>query len=535
MIIKHAHIDRFRALRNIDFDLGSKITAIVGHNATMKTTILGILSQTFTISKNHPMFGEKTIDGYNFHSQFGEKFKLTNKDVAGQHKWRLDLFNGVYKKNYFEAESILRDKKSNSIRFWSTEGRGADMNYPQVPVYYISLKRVTPIGEEKNVNISSNLNPDEKEFLLREYKTIFSVTANNTFSVETISSPNKHSAAIHSENYDAMAISAGQDNLAKLLLAVLSFKRLKDKYPKDYIGGILLIDEIESTFHPSAQRMLLKRIYKYAKEFRIQFIFTTHSPTIVKSAFPDKYNRYDAQLLYLKRIGTVVKNYNNPNIDDVISELSGEVRNKKKNTKKMPVFCEDIVARNIVNNLLLDYKQYIKVENCSLGAESYLELIRVKLPSIKEAIVILDGDKNKSSAKKIQQYNAQNVIFLPSDYCPEKLFYLFLYSLEEDDKFWDNSPGGFDKTKCFLEYVNLPDNNDKTDEYKDWFERNKKNFGKSYCRLIKYWKEKKTNEYKQFMESFIRAYNLLAHEYHYEEIVENTESINPNTVVNLEY
>ena len=44
--------------------MGSKITAVVGYNGTMKTTILGILSQTFTISKGHVMNGEKTIAAY---------------------------------------------------------------------------------------------------------------------------------------------------------------------------------------------------------------------------------------------------------------------------------------------------------------------------------------------------------------------------------------------------------------------------------------------------------------------------------------
>ena len=98
MIIKHAHIDQFRAIKNIDFDLGKKITAIVGHNGTMKTTILGILSQTFTLSKDvSPMYGEQTIDGYNFHSQFKEKFKMTEKDIPGEHKWRLDLYENIYK------------------------------------------------------------------------------------------------------------------------------------------------------------------------------------------------------------------------------------------------------------------------------------------------------------------------------------------------------------------------------------------------------------------------------------------------------
>lgn len=517
MIIKHAHIEKFRALRNLDFDLGSKITAIVGHNGTMKTTILGILSQTFTISKDHPMVGEKTIDGYNFHSQFGEKFKLTEKDKAGEHKWRLNLYDGIYKTDYFEAESIIRDRKTNQIRFWSTEGRGADMNYPQVPVYYISLKRVTPIGEEKRVDVTSELEDDEKQFLFREYKSIFSITSDSELSVETISSTNKHSAAIHTDQYDAVTISAGQDNVAKILLAVLSFRRLKNKYPNDYKGGILLIDEIESTFHPSAQKMLIKRIYKYAKDYQIQFIFTTHSPSVIKASFPDKYNKVEAQLLYLKRVGKCVKSYNNPNIDDVVAELSGEVIKKKKKIKKLPIFCEDIVARNIIRNWLSTYKDYYKISSCSLGAEEYLELIRVGLLSIEEAVVILDGDKNTTSVnKKIDKYSAKNVMFLPSNNCPEKMFYSFLYHLEDDNCFWDNSLGGFDKTKCFLEYATLLDNNASTEMYKKWFDSVSNNFGKGYSKLLNHWKVTNAEEYETFINSFVTAYNYVAQKYQYE-------------------
>lgn len=525
MIIKHAHIEKFRALRNLDFDLGSKITAIVGHNGTMKTTILGILSQTFTISKNHPMVGEKTIDGYNFHSQFGEKFKLTEKDVPGEHKWRLDLYDGVYKTNYFEAESIIRDKKSNVIRFWSTEGKGADMNYPQVPVYYISLKRVTPIGEEKKVDISSELEDSEKQFLFQEYKSIFSDTSKANLIVENISSTNKHSAAIHTDQYDAVTISAGQDNVAKILLAVLSFKRLKEKYPDDYIGGILLIDEIESTFHPSAQKMLIKRIYKYAKDYKIQFIFTTHSPSVIKSAFPDKYSKGEAQLLYLKRVGRCVKEYHNPNIDDVVAELSGEVVKKNKKIKKLPIFCEDIVARSILRNWLSTYKDYFKISSCSLGAEEYLELIRVGLSSIEEAVVILDGDKNTNMVnKKIYKYNAKNVMFLPTTDCPEKMFYKFLYNLEEDDCFWDNSLGGFDKAKCFLEYATLLENNASTDMYKKWFDSVKTNFGKGYHKLLNHWKVTNPDEYETFISSFISAYNYVAQKLYYDIIPPTTNN-----------
>ncbi|MBR0414765.1 MAG: ATP-binding protein, partial [Clostridia bacterium] len=487
-------------------------TAIVGHNGTMKTTILGILSQTFTLSKDvSPMYGEQTIDGYNFHSQFKEKFKMTEKDIPGEHKWRLDLYENIYKNDSFEAHSIRRGGGSNSIRFWSTEGRAASMNYPQVPAYYLSLKRVTPIGEEKNISINAELSEEEKEFLITEYKSIFSVTASGGFSVETISSKNKHSAAIHSNSYDAVTISAGQDNVAKLLLAILSFKRLKEKFPQDYRGGILLIDEIESTFHPLAQQLLIKRIYKYAKDYKIQFIFTTHSPSVIKAAFHDKYNSKDSQLLYLKRIGETVKGFNNPKVDEVIAELSGEVLKRKRSKTKIDVYCEDVIARKIVSNWLNDYKSMFKLSSCSLGAESYIELIRVKMDSIISSVVILDGDKNaQSTMKKLEKSQANNVAFLPSNYCPEKMFYAFLYSLDEEDSFWDNRLGHFDKTKCFAGFSGLLEKNAQTNEYKKWYEARKNNFGQNLTKLLNYWKIKNPEEYNDFIQSFIKAYNNVA-------------------------
>lgn len=511
MIIKHAHIEQFRAIKNVDFDLGSKITAVVGYNGTMKTTILGILSQTFTLSKGHIMYGEKTIDDYDYHSQFSEKFKLSEKDRPGEHKWRLDLYDGVYKTNYFEAHSIPRNKETNEIRFWSTEGKSKKTGYPQVPVYYISLKRVTPIGEEGKVTYVSELDEDEKNFLKSEYKEIFSITKKTGLEIDSFSSKNKHTASIHDDRHDALSISAGQDNLAKILLAVLSFRRLKNKYPNDYKGGLLLIDEIESTFHPIAQQMLIKRLYKYAKDYKIQFVFTTHSPSVIKATFFDKYNSSEAQLLYLKKVGDNVHAFNNPRVEEVVAELSGVVIRETKKNSKLNIFCEDIVGRNIIKHFLSTYKNNYKIMSCSLGAEEYLELLRVKLNEIKNAIIILDGDKNcKKIINKIQKLKAENVMFLPTKYCPEKMFYEYLMNLPDDAPIWNNALGGFDKNKCFMHYPTLIDKNADTQMFKKWFESVKSYFGRGYGKLLNFWIADNSKMYEEFVKSFLEKYNFLA-------------------------
>lgn len=513
MIIKSVHIEQFRALKNVDFELGSKLTAIVGHNGTMKTTLLGILSQTFTISQGHPMYGEKTIDGYNFRSQFKEKFKVSDKDIPGQHKWRLELYPGIYKNDFFEVASMPR-RKNEPIRFWSTEGRQAGTGYPQIPVYYLSLKRVSPIGEEKEFEYLNQLTDEEQAFLSLEYKDIMSELSDD-IEIDTIHSDVKYTASIHSPKHDALAISAGQDNLGKILISVLSFKRLKEKYKEDYKGGILLIDEIESTFHSLAQTRLIKRLYKYSKEYDIQFIFTTHSPSIIKATFFDKYNTKEAKLVYLKREGDFVTTKNVMEIEDVILELSGSVKNIPKAETKITIFTEDDVAQSFVKSLLnRNHKKYVNFNPCSIGAESYLELLRVGLKPITESILILDGDKNTPSVQsKLKRYKGKYVMFLPSNLCPEEMFYKFLYSLDETNAFWNTELGQYDKKKCFANYSTLISRNADTQQYKNWFAEQEKNWGRGKSKLYNYWKISKIEEYKNFINTFISIYNQLANRY----------------------
>lgn len=511
MIIKSVHIDKFRAIENMDFDLGSKLTAIVGHNGTMKTTVLGVLGQTFTISKTHPMYGESTIDGYKYRSQFAEKFKLSEKDVPGTHKWRLNLYPNIYTNDYFEAHSIYRDKSDPIPRFWSTAGKGSGTGYPQVPVYYLSLKRVLPIGEEGEFEYLDQLSPEERSFLTLEYKDIMSELSDD-IQIDDIQSDRKHTASIHPKEHDALSISAGQDNLGKILIAVLSFKRLMDKYPTDYKGGVLLIDEIESTFHSLSQMRLIKRLYNYAGKFKIQFIFTTHSPSILKATFFKNYNPREAKLVYLKKEGKNVNTKKISSIDDVISELSGIVKDTKTSLVKINVFTEDDVAQSFAKSLLNGgYRKNILFNPCSIGAESYLELLRVKLKPITDSILILDGDKNiKSIQAKIKNYKAKYVLFLPSTLCPEEMFYKFLYSLPDTDPFWNTELAGYDKKKCFANYPTLVDRDSPPKLYKNWFTEQKQFWGRGNSRLYNYWKIKCAKEYQLFLSSFIETYNLLA-------------------------
>lgn len=119
MIIKSVEIEKFRAFEHASFALGKRITAISGRNATQKTTVLGMIGQPFTISsKDHPMYGCKTIDGYNFRSQFKEKFKISPAhDVIGEHKWKL------WGDRIFEKCGIRRDEEGDGGKTLEIRGK----------------------------------------------------------------------------------------------------------------------------------------------------------------------------------------------------------------------------------------------------------------------------------------------------------------------------------------------------------------------------------------------------------------------------
>lgn len=492
-------IDRFRALKNISFNIGNKLTAIAGKNGTLKTTTLGIIGQPFSLQNSDiPMYGEETIDGYNFKSQFSEKFKLsTDKDKPGEHLWRLYLTPDIYSNDsgIFELESIYRDKGKKQIRFWSTKGKDKGTGYLQYPVVFLSLKRLYPIGENKTVELNDyNLSLEEKEILIKWYKEIFTDINRNDFDIKKIKTSSKNSTSISTNEIDPITISAGQDNIGKILLTILSFKRLKDKYPFDYQGGLILIDELEATLHSSALRKLLKILIKSAGDYKLQIIFTTHSEDIViKELLSAKYSN-DNTILYFKKVDDEVKVYENElSLDQIKSDLGSEIINS--DDTKIRIYTEDDVGMRIVKCLLPnDKKKKFDFINLNLGEGEYKNLLDHKCKDFLNSIIIVDGDQwnNKSLLKH------KNVITLPGKHLPEKFLYDFLYNLPENDEYWNTKPGGYDKPICFYNHPNAHCK----EQYKEWFTQQQQHFGKGLSRLMNRWKKSNPELHNKFIRDF---------------------------------
>ena len=74
--------------------------------------------------------------------------------------------------------SIRRQTKTNpnGIRFWNAKSKAKGTGYVQLPVYYLSLARLFPIGETvKTKNIDIQLTEEENAFFVKKYKELLSI------------------------------------------------------------------------------------------------------------------------------------------------------------------------------------------------------------------------------------------------------------------------------------------------------------------------------------------------------------------------
>ena len=523
-IIDKIHIKKFRKFIDLEIKCGKKLTVIAGQNGTQKTTLLGLLAHPFSMSKKNPdddgsettepgstPFSEfKTLTGHLFQSKFAKKFKLDEKkENPGDHEYSLYMVDtSIGNNGVFTLQSIRRDSKTNKLRIWKKNARNAGDGYMHYPVIYLSLKRVSPIGEEIKIkNNKANLTPDEILFLQQNYDEILALIPEN-YEADKLDSSNKKNLIAHPSTYSALTVSAGQDNIGSILTAVLSFKRLQETFPNEYKGGLLFIDELESTLFPASQSKLVEKLFKYARDYKLQIFCTTHSPSIINTAKQDKY-KHDCCFNYLKSINNkkiIVETDITP--EQIYAHLSLQpIIYKKEKTKKIRVYTEDNEARLFLQALLpTKYKKLLDIVKVNIGAKELLDLKNRKIEEFTKNMIILDGDQPENRSK--------NILMLPGNAGPDKMLYEFLHALPPDDDFWpDNlNTGGYSWQVCFKDYATLPQANKGALRifYKDWFKQQSIYWDSNNLLAFKYWVKKNPSAVASFLHEFEKVYNYLA-------------------------
>ncbi len=369
-----------------------------------------------------------------------------------------------------------------------------------------------PIGEDNKLSIDKemSLSDDDFEFYKKWFNKILILTRekDQVQSSNYLSSSNKQTVGANTDHYDWKSNSAGQDNLSKILLAILSFKNLQEKYKEKYIGGILAIDEIDASFYPGSQKILFDELISFASKFKIQIIFTTHSLTILErvseiQAEPKRDGQ--VKLMFLTKEDGQINVKNDASFSYIKNHLNRTLSGRSQ-INKINLYTEDKEGAIFVKSLLGQKTKYANFVNVSLGCDNLIQLATVKIPTFvfPNSIIILDGDVKKDSKKMAKIKNIKNILFLPTDKSPEQLIGEFMNKLDDSHLLWGQIDETYDHQYCFQDFKNIEIQKDR-EKAKKWFNKHLPIWGKNASKVLNEWKK----ENKYLVQDFKKDFDLL--------------------------
>lgn len=454
--IKSMNIKAFRSLNDVEISLGSRLTLIAGRNGTSKSTILGILAQICSFEKNYKIYGNavneeilnyKTIYEQDFFSEFKSHFRISKKYDTPQNKYEVGFEINDAQEELDIKATLQGTRRKDNLRLVLRKNQSISTNTSRNithPSIFLSLERLLPISKrEVNVVTENSLSNEEQTFLINAHNRIFTTLSDyNNISSNLPEKAGIKSTVVTNDKYDVDSASSGEDNIGQILMALISFKKLKREW-KDYKGGLLLIDEIDASLFPRAQIELFDLFDKVSKELDLQIVFTTHSPTLISHAYEkweksqkNATTKNNIAINYLTDSRGKIENKLNFTVSDIISDLNIIGKTIEKRVK-INCYFEDTEAYFMSNTLLkpMQRKLISSMTKVKLGCENYISLVSANIPEFKKlSLIVLDGDVKKTKIK-----NMRNIVLLPTDLPPDQLLYKYLNDLDPSDSFWENS------------------------------------------------------------------------------------------------
>ena len=554
---KKIKINDFRLFHNQTILLGKYLTVLSGRNSTGKSTILGMIANSGELKKKDGI----TYSSRQFRAEFSELFKGSHKyDRTGADKFTITLSdeNGnetdyrsfrtawqtknSHRKKPQEPEGGAdqpksetkipsREKKEDEGRFRVIpfkkleDGKKTEAKF-NYPVLYLGLSRLFPIGESQDGSISTKgivfKSDEHKEWFVNKYTTILSMQSElKEITNYSIAETDKKSGiGVSTDQYDYLTNSSGQDNLGQILLALLSFKKLKEEKGNQWNGGILLIDEIDATLHPAAQNKLIKLFLQEARENGIQIVVTTHSLSFLRNICDrTTYNSHDEsvnnniELYYLTNANRHLEIKRNTPFTESESDLM--VNSIVQSSNKIKLYSEDAEARWFLSKIVSDYLPYVDVLDITIGCTELINLYKADLQYFGNALLVFDGDVTEAQLNKVPEQtrrNLGNVLMLPGGKRPEQVIYDYLLSLGPDHDFWTGSARSLGFTwDYFNEHGPLSDDyrqETEREKYKKWFVAHQQYF--DTARLMDYWMRDQPDLVADFRDRFKASHNHVA-------------------------
>lgn len=287
----------FRKLRKFSIEFAERLTLIAGHNGIGKSTILGLVANTFGFTERS---GQKSYFGEPFYASIEGIVYLAltevveaQKDPASAPIVTASINSGEIKKRCSmtqRTEWARARVVPRTIDKTEDDTVGQDAKVP-LPTIYLGMKRLASAGEADEREVASTrleMHNDDSTLMVDFVSAVIhGAELNKDVTHQTIKGSKKRTAQPGYQMHDALAVSMGQDSLGSIATALASFNRLKRDMGDSYPGGLLVIDEMDVGFHPHAIERLVKSLKTYANRLDLQILATTHSPRLIQAVHPD--------------------------------------------------------------------------------------------------------------------------------------------------------------------------------------------------------------------------------------------------------
>lgn len=470
-------IENFRKFKGAKFSFGKRITVISGINGIGKSSLLALIASTTGIR-------DKRLNGMAFQPEFTDSFTISPKEPYGDYRIYLEFDQqyGPDEEPYYLVKriSFKNDEKSKrGIRPIPRTYSPLNNNDRQqritvsvaqkdsksgsgrihVPTEYISLSRLLPLGETETVaqkvsDKSGIYQNGDIEFFTECYNSVLYEAISKEdvepkFITKGFGDRQRKYLSLKVKQTTDETLSVGQDNLEVLVSSLTDFYALKKKMGDKYPGGVLCIDEIDSSLHPSAIVNLMKLIEVQAEELNVQVIMTTHSLIVLKEIIRlSNENPDDYKLVYFVD-NELPRAIQYTNYETLKADMFGEL---KAIEPKIKVYCEDNITAEIFKLLrkclhqldnYQDEAYKFEIIGVSLGKD-HLRKLTKEDNYFGTTINVLDGDarlkKDMSPQKALEmdrkifesglttQKAVKNILYLPTFYAPE----VYLYKIIEE-------------------------------------------------------------------------------------------------------
>ena len=507
MKYKRMKIENFRKFNSgtsdIILEFGKKITVISGINGIGKSSLLALLASTSGTN-------DKRINGLPFQPEFTELFSIDKHEDYDKYKIYVEFDNRIdnVKKSYYLTKriSFKNDEKfhrgirliprtyppidNNKSKYKLTVKQaqdddkfGSGSKRVPIPTEYVSLSRLVPLGES-NVTFSKIRNSNKiikngsKDFFKKCYNSVLddSISDNSApiFVSKGVGSQKREHLSLNPKNTTEKTLSVGQDNLEALTAAFTDFYALKAELGEKYQGGMLCIDEIDASLHPSAVKKLWTLLKILTDELNLQIILTSHSLVILKEICKNQMtDPENYRLLYFKD-NEHPRLSKNTEYEILKADMFDQIA---VSGPKIKIYCEDDITKKLFdllkyclekkgsNKKLTEYFKYYDFYTVGVKlGKDHLTKLPKEDDYFRTVLILLDGDaklKNKvdpndalheskevfEKGLKSNRAACDNIVRLPTFYSPENYIFKILEEVcdkyNEYNNFWsyiDNIP-----------------------------------------------------------------------------------------------